>query len=134
MEILKSFENDGYIYCLLTPLNYMDSKLVKIGKIEMKRNDTEKQVLNKLLRRYSTYYDDMYTVLHFIRVGDCHEAEKRLFKKLSSIKYNRELYFYDLKKISNEFENTSKIYPNIQILLSDNNIETLTKLNSNRRR
>jgi hypothetical protein len=41
--------NDGFIYCILTNLKHEQNQipLVKIGKIEMKRQDTDEQVYNK---------------------------------------------------------------------------------------
>lgn len=130
-NLLSSFKNDGYVYCLLLPLKFNGCKLVKIGKIEMKRNDTEQQVLNKLLRRYNTYYGDKYDVINFERVGNCHDAEKFLFENLKSIKYDREMYFYNEKLLSDAFEELSSIFPNIQTLLCKSDPQTLSLLNAN---
>lgn len=128
-RLLTSFENDGYIYCLSIPVRSMGRKLVKLGKIGMKRNDTEQQVLNKLLRRYNTYYGEHYDVIHFERVGNCHAAEKYLFDELTCIKCDREMYYYDVTMLSNAFEEVCKLYPSIQKLLCDSDLETLFELN-----
>ena len=111
-QLIESYYNDGYVYCLSTGLNHDDVPLVKIGKIEMKRNDTEQQVLNKLLRRYNTYYPD-YDVIQFVRVGNCHKAELYVFELLKEYHYKREIYYYN-EIISDMFEKICDEYPSIQ--------------------
>ena len=93
-ELLESYDNDGYIYCLMTGLSVLSNgssqqehSLVKIGKIGMKKNENEQQVIDKLLRRYNTYYPD-YDVIHFMRVGNCHKAEMSIFESLKHLHYN----------------------------------------------
>ena len=112
--------------CLLTGLNHSDVPLVKIGKIEMKRNDTEQQVLNKLLRRYNTYYPD-YDVIQFVRVGNCHKAELYVFELMKEHHYKREIYYYNKDMISNVFEKMCNEYPSIQdqLLYTDTSIVSL---------
>lgn len=128
-KIIDSYYNDGYVYCLLTPLYAMGHQLVKIGKIEMKRNETDQQVINKLIRRYNTYYSDKYDILHFERVGNCHDAEKRIFDILNTLNYKREIYMYNDKKISDAFEVITNEYPCIQKLLCNSDVNILSNTN-----
>ena len=123
-KLVESYYNDGYIYCLSTGLKVNDIPLVKIGKIGMKIHDTEQQVINKLLRRYNTYYPD-YDVIQFVRVGNCHKAEMSVFQLLkdTGLHYKREIY-YNNAIISDVFDNIKEEYPNIQeqLLKSDSTI------------
>lgn len=131
MEYLKeSFHNDGFVYCILTKLQGHKRHLVKIGKIEMRRNDTEQQVLNKLVRRYNTYYPD-YEILDFMRTGNCHKAESDIFQILMSqgIHYKRELFFYEQEIIREAFDKACEKYPSIQDVLEKTPVTTLTNLN-----
>jgi hypothetical protein len=129
-KLVDSYYNDGYIYCLSTGLKVNDISLVKIGKIGMKINDTEQQVINKLLRRYNTYYPD-YDVLQFVRVGNCHKAELSVFELLkdTGLHYKREIY-YNNNKISEIFDNISKEYPSIQDQLLKSDSMTISSLNN----
>jgi hypothetical protein len=129
-KLVDSYYNDGYIYCLSTGLKVNDISLVKIGKIGMKVNDTEQQVINKLLRRYNTYYPD-YDVLQFVRVGNCHKAELSVFELLkdTGLHYKREIY-YNNNKISEIFDNISKEYPSIQDQLLKSDSITISSLNN----
>jgi chitinase len=128
-KIINSYYNDGYVYCLLTPIYSSNNKLAKIGKIEMKRSDTEQQVINKLIRRYNTYYSDKYEIIHFERVGNCHDAEKMIFNILNNLHYKRELYKYDEDKMSNAFDIMTDEYPCIQKLLCKTGISILSNTN-----
>lgn len=129
-KLLDSYYNDGYIYCLSTGLKVNDVPLVKIGKIGMKVNDTEQQVINKLLRRYNTYYPD-YEIIHFIRVGNCHKAELSVFELLKDTRlhYKREIY-YNNNKISEVFDNIKEEFPSIQEQLLKSNSTTTSNLNN----
>ena len=129
-KLLDSYYNDGYIYCLSTGLKVNDVPLVKIGKIGMKVNDTEQQVINKLLRRYNTYYPD-YEVIQFIRVGNCHKAELSVFELLkdTGLHYKREIY-YNNNKISEVFDNIKEEFPSIQEQLLKSNSTTTSNLNN----
>lgn len=131
LSLLDSVKNDGYIYCILTGMkNKMGDNLVKIGKIEMKRNETEHQVINKLLRRYNTYYPD-YEIVQFIRTGNHHEAEIYIFDLLKHLHYKREHYIYNAKDIEDAFNNGNEKFPNIQELLEKSSVEDISLLNKN---
>ncbi len=127
-ELLESYDNDGYVYCLMTGLNAMDVSLVKIGKIGMKKNENEQQVIDKLLRRYNTYYPD-YDVIHFIRVGNCHKAELSIFESLKHLHYKREIYTYEINDIASAFEKAVREYPSIQERLEITDISIISELN-----
>jgi hypothetical protein len=128
-ELLESYDNDGYVYCIMTGLNKVNSmSLVKIGKIGMKKNETEQQVIDKLLRRYNTYYPD-YEVAHFMRTGNCHKAELSIFESLKHIHYRREIYTYVFEDIKTAFEKAGMEYPNIQEQLEKADITVVTELN-----
>lgn len=115
-ELINSYLNDGFIYCILTNLKKEKNCLVKIGKIEMKRQDTEEQVYNKLLRRYNTYYPQ-YSVIYFKRTGNCHLAETFVFKELKKLHYIKEMYFFDEFEIQEAFAKASDRYPCVDELL-----------------
>ena len=127
-NLVDSYYNDGYVYCLKIPSNIFGVELVKIGKIEMKRDDTEQNVIDKLLRRYNTYYVE-YDVLEFMRVGNCHLAEKYIFEILKEMHYKKEMYVYDNMKITNAFKAALERYPNIRDRLASVDINTMSKLN-----
>jgi hypothetical protein len=129
-KLVESYYNDGYIYCLSTGLKANDIPLVKIGKIGMKVNDTEQQVINKLLRRYNTYYPD-YDVIQFVRVGNFHKAELSVFQLLkdTGLHYKREIY-YNNDIISDVFDNIREEYPNIQEQLLKSDSTTISTLNN----
>jgi hypothetical protein len=128
-ELLESYDNDGYVYCLMTGLSKVNSmSLVKIGKIGMKKNETEQQVIDKLLRRYNTYYPD-YEVVHFMRTGNCHKAELSIFESLKHLHYRREIYTYVLGDIKAAFEKAGMEYPSIQEQLEKADIYVVSELN-----
>jgi hypothetical protein len=103
-------------------------QLVKIGKTRMKTQDTEKQVIKKLLTRYNTYYPE-YDVLHFIRTGNCHLAEKHIFKNLKKLHYKKEIYIYDKRQIQRAFNVANRCYPNAQEQLLELNVNQITIAN-----
>jgi|LakMenE18May11ns_1017448.scaffolds.fasta_scaffold9954569_5 hypothetical protein len=129
-QLINSYYNDGYVYCLLTRMQDPVSKkpLVKIGKTKMKIENTEKQVVKKLLSRYNTYYPE-YDVVHFIRTGNCHLAEKHVFKNLKKLHYKKEIYIYDKKQIQTAFDMINKCFPNAQQQLLKLNVEQITTTN-----
>jgi hypothetical protein len=135
-ELLESYDNDGYVYCIMTGLNIRSYtvlelnfvSLVKIGKVGMKKNETEQQVLDKLLRRYNTYYPD-YEVIQFMRTGNCHKAELSIFESLKHLHYKREIYTYNFDDIQVAFEKAGKEYPNIQEILERTDIQVVSELN-----
>jgi len=129
MDIINSYYNDGYIYCLKTPLYSSNENLVKIGKISMKKKETEQQIVDKLIRRYSTYYSDNFEIIYFKRVGNCHEAEKEIFNVLKNIHYKKEMYLYKQKQISSAFDTISAEYPCLQTLLNKVDVYTLSSIN-----
>ena len=129
-QLISSYYNDGYVYCLLTRMSDPVSKnpLVKIGKTKMKTQDTENQVIKRLLTRYNTYYPE-YDMLHFIRTGNCHLAEKHIFKNLKKFHYKKEIYIYDKKQIQRAFDIANKCFPNAQEQLLELNVDQLTTAN-----
>lgn len=129
-RLINSYYNDGYVYCLLTRMSDPVSKkqLVKIGKTKMKTQDTENQVIKRLLTRYNTYYPE-YDVLHFIRTGNCHLAEKHIFKNLKKFHYKKEIYVYDKKQIQRAFDIAKRSYPNAQEQLLELDVDQLTTAN-----
>lgn len=128
-KILDSYYNDGYVYCFLSGLTNVNNKnLVKIGKTQFKATDTEQQTMNGLLRRYSTYYPD-FEVIHFLRVGNCHLAELKLFELLKNLHYHKEHYIFDKDLVNNAFNQVSTEFPNIQDLITSVDINTSTRIN-----
>lgn len=129
-KLISSYYNDGYVYCLLTRMRDPVSKkqLVKIGKTKMKIQDTENQVVKRLLSRYNTYYPE-YDVIHFIRTGNCHLAEKHVFKNLKKLHYKKEIYIFDKKQIQKAFDITNKCFPNAQEQLLELNVDQITTAN-----
>ena len=125
-NVLDGYFNDGYIYCLL--ISFQNTPLVKIGKVGMKLKESEQQVINKLRRRYNTYYPE-YEICYFMRASNYHKAEVYIFDLLKELHYKREIYYHDPVKIKQAFEKTSLHYPNIQSLILDSTPHFLTKLN-----
>jgi hypothetical protein len=127
-ELLESYDNDGYVYCILLPEPISAMSLVKIGKIGMKKNESEQQVIDKLLRRYNTYYPD-YEVVHFMRTGNYHKAELSIFESLKHLHYRREIYTYVFEDIKIAFEKAGIEYPSIQENLEKADISVISELN-----
>lgn len=128
-NILDSYYNDGYIYCFMSGLKCKNgNNLVKIGKTSLKKSYTEQQTLNGLINRYSTYYPD-FEIIHFIRVGNCHLAELRVFELLNDLHYNKEHYIFNDKIINQVFEQILLEYPNIQELIKKVDINVLNNIN-----
>lgn len=124
-ELIDSYENDGYVYCIKTGLN---DNLVKIGKISMKQNDTEQNVIDRLVRRYNTYYPDC-EIIEFMRTGNCHMAELNIFDLLKHLHYKREMYNYNYEDINEAFNKSVKKYPTIQDRLKRFDVKVLSELN-----
>ena len=94
----------------------------------MKKNETEQQVLDKLIRRYNTYYPD-FEVIQFMRTGNCHKAELSIFESLKHLHYRREIYTYKFDDISMAFEKALKEYPSIQDRLEKADVSVVSDFN-----
>jgi len=128
-NLLKDgYVNDGFIYCIDPYININGKKIVKIGKIAMKINDTYDSVLKRLSSRYNTYYPNK-EIIYFERVNNCHKAERYLFSLIDSLKYKRELFYYDNIKIKCAFNKMNKIYPDMKLIIKKLSVKTLTKIN-----
>ena len=66
----------------------------------MKLHETKKHVEDRLYNRYATYYPE-HNKIYFIRVIDCHMAEKELFELLQDINCNKEFFYKEEKKYFN---------------------------------
>ncbi len=121
-ELLESYDNDGYVYCILLPEPISAMSLVKIGKIGMKKNESEQQVIDKLLRQ-------VYEVVHFMRTGNYHKAELSIFESLKHLHYRREIYTYVFEDIKIAFEKAGMEYPSIQENLEKADISVISELN-----
>lgn len=131
MDYLKylsdNYKEDGFIYCIRTGLKVENKEIVKCGRVEMKREENEIDVVEKVLRRYNTYYTDC-EIIHWKRVGNNKKAEKRLFEKLKELHYEKEKFIYD-DKIENIFNEVEKEFPCIENILEKVSIENQTLLN-----
>lgn len=123
-DVIESYDNDGYIYCIMP----MKLNVVKIGKIGMKKNETEQQVIDKLIRRYNTYYPD-FEILYFLRTGNCHKAELDIFESLKHLQYKREIYNYKEEDIKEAFKKAGEEYPSIQDIIEKMDVDILCKVN-----
>ncbi len=129
-NLLKTgYKNEGYIYCIEPQIEIKGKKIVKIGKIAMKIEDSEIDIENKLASRYGTYYPD-YELLYFERVSDCHLAEKKLFKLLKGIRHDREFFYKENHLLEKGFKNMRKIFPDINEYIKNFDEVSLTKLNN----
>lgn len=125
MDILvNSYLNDGYIYCI----HVKGSETVKIGKTTMNSKYNEEEVLSKLLNRYSTYYPDCY-ILNYIRVGNYHKAEVTIFNLLDHLHSNKEHFQFNETEITNAFNIIKELYPDVNSLVKNTNINLLAKTN-----
>jgi hypothetical protein len=128
--LLKTgYKNEGYIYCIEPQIEIKGKKIVKIGKISMKIDESEIDIENKLATRYGTYYPD-YELLYFERVNDCHVAEKTLFKLLKRIRHDREFFYKENDLLEKGFNKMKKLYPDINDFIKNLNETNLTKLNN----
>ena len=125
--IKDNYKEDGFIYCIKTGLKLNGKEIVKCGRVEMKREESEMDVIEKLIRRYNTYYTDC-EVLYWKRVGNNREAERDLFKKIKEFHYEKEKFIYD-KKIEIAFEQLEEEYPSIENIIGTISIEEQTELN-----
>lgn len=122
-----NYKEDGFIYCIKTGIEINKREIVKCGRIEMKIEEDEIEIVNKLLRRYNTYYADC-EILYWKRVGNNKEAEKRLFEKIKELHYEKEKFWLD-ERIKEAFEEVETEYPSIEDTISKIPIEKQTKLN-----
>ena len=132
-EFINYYKNDGYIYCIGGGLIKLDNgnetrKIVKIGKTCMKIQETEETMLNRLLSRYSTSMPDCY-IIHYTRVGNCHLAEKKIFKLLNDIHYKKEHFLYNKKKIEIGFNHIKKQFPDINTIIKNTSVNEVSKIN-----
>jgi len=127
--ILDNYTNDGYLYCIKTNLDGKD--IVKIGKTGMKMKDSEDHVITKLHRRYNTYYPS-YEMLYLIRVNNHNEAERKLFSMLSHLRLDEkhEIFYYEQMEIDRVFGIIKAMYPCIDSLIKELNVDDLTVLNN----
>lgn len=124
-RLIHSYLNDGYIYCI----HVLGQKTVKIGKTQMKDKYNEEEVLTKLLGRYSTFNADCY-ILTYIRVGDHHKAEIKVFNLLNDLHYKMEQYIYNETRIKDAFNTIAMLYPNVNTLICENlNTTILSNVN-----
>lgn len=131
MEYLEeNYKEDGFIYCIKTGLKDKNGReIVKCGRVEMKREELEMEVVEKIIRRYSTYYTEC-EILYWKRVGNNKKAEKELFKKIRELKYEKEKFILEEKKIEESFEEIGRVYPNIEEVIEKISIEKQTELNN----
>ncbi len=122
--VANAYLNDGFLYCVTT----MDNRLRKLGKTQMLQSQDKDKVLSSILNRYSTYYPNC-SVVHVIRVGNYHEAEKMLFEVLQDIHYEREFFWGDPHKIREAFAYVSYRFPHVGDLLPLMSPEEKTDLN-----
>lgn len=106
-ELIDSYINDGYIYCIL-PKSNDKPPVVKIGKTICEKN---------LLARYSTYLPGC-SILLCKRTGNLHLAEKMVFKELTSIHYENEWFHFNEDKIESAFKKAIDKYPSVETLLN----------------
>lgn len=125
--IKENYKEDGFIYCIKTGFNENGKSIVKCGRVEMKKEENEFDVVEKVLRRYNTYYMDC-EIIYWKRVGNNREAEKKLFRKLEKLHYEKEKFYYD-KQIEDIFNEIEKEYPSIENIIGELSIEKQTKLN-----
>lgn len=123
----ENYKEDGYIYCIKTGLKVENKEIVKCGRVEMKIEENEIEVVEKVLRRYNTYYTDC-EIIHWKRVGNNKKAEKRLFEKLKELHYEKEKFIND-SKIENIFNEIEKEYPCIESIIGKVSIEKQSLLN-----
>lgn len=125
-KAINGYQNDGYVYCIKTGNQINGNQIVKIGKIGMK--ESEEITLSNLLNRYSTYHPNCI-IYKFVRVSNHHDAEKYIFKLLKSIHYKKEHFYFDERLINNAFNFIKTCYPDINTLVSNSDINTVSNLN-----
>lgn len=127
--IENAIQNDGYIYCIIGGFIEKNNTIIrtcKIGKIGMKQN--ESCTLQSLLNRYSTYIPDC-KIYKFIRVSDCNKAENDIFNMLTNIHYKKEHFYFEQNIIDNAFNDIKIRYPDINTLIINSDINTISNLN-----
>jgi len=125
-KIIDGYNNDGYIYCINTGSFIEGNEIIKIGKIGMK--ESEESTLSTLLNRYSTYYPNCI-IYKSVRVSNCHKSEKYIFEILKSIHYKKEHFYFDKDKIDIAFNEIKMMYPDINTIVMNSDINTISKLN-----
>ena len=128
-KAIDGYNNDGYIYCITGTFienNNTIYKTCKIGKTEMKT--TSDKTLSALLDRYSTYIPDS-KIYKFIRVSNCHKAEVNIFEILKDVHYKKEHFYFDQNKIDYAFNRIKTDYPDINTIVINSDIITVSNLN-----
>lgn len=126
--ITDNYKEDGFIYCINTGIKSGDKEIVKCGRVEMKQEENEIDVVEKILRRYNTYYTDC-EIVHWKRVGNNKLAEKELFRRLKDFHYEKEKFWYD-KIMEKIFEEIELDFPSIENVIGKVTVENQTKLNT----
>lgn len=140
-KIIDAYENDGYIYCIITGsfiegtlnterVSGQGKQIVKIGKISLKKS--EENTLSDLLNRYSTYFPDC-KIYKFIRVSNRHKAETKIFEMLSELSYKKEHFYFDENKIDNAFNEIKMLFPDINTIVINSEIDQISRINKNLR-
>lgn len=128
-HIIDAYKNDGFIYCITGTFIEIDNimyKTCKIGKIQMKH--TYDKTLSSLLCRYSTYIPDC-KIHKFVRVSNCHKAEKRLFEMLEVIHHKKEHFYLDIDIIDESFDKVEMCYQNIDTIAKNLDIISMSSVN-----
>lgn len=126
--IRKNYKKDGFIYCIDNGMKIKGMKVVKCGRIRMKRDEDEWMVVEKLLKRYNTYYINC-ELLQWKRVGNNIDAERKLFSILSSLHYEKEKYIYEKNTIDKAFKQVEDEFPTIESIITKMSIQKQTQLN-----
>ena len=125
-KVIDGYLNDGCIYCIKTG-NFIESnQIVKIGKTIIKEN--EDITLDSLLNRYSTYYPNCI-IYKFVRVSNRHTAEKYIFEILKDIHYKKEHFYFNERLINDAFDKIKIEYPDINTMVINCDINTVSHLN-----
>jgi S-adenosylmethionine synthetase len=125
-KAIDGYQNDGYVYCIKTNSFIEDNQIVKIGKIGMK--ESEESTLSTLLNRYSTYHPNC-VIYKSVRVSNHHDAEKYIFELLKDIHYKKEHFYFDEHKIEQAFDLIKTSYPDINTVVLNSDINTVSNLN-----
>jgi hypothetical protein len=125
-QAIDGYHNDGYVYCIKTGNHINGKQIVKIGKTVMK--ESEYVTLSTLLNRYSTYHPNCI-IYKSVRVSNCHKAEVDIFNILKDIHYKKEHFYFDENKIEQAFDLIKTSYPDINTVVSNSDIVTVSNLN-----
>lgn len=128
-KAIVNFEKrGGFLYCLTYDNNIKNVGYVKIGMTHRKLNETNENVLDRLKKRYHTYYPHV-NILKFVKVSDCDKAEKTLFTCLKKYHLTNELYKYNKRAIEQSFNKVLNKYSDLSMILTRLDAVELTKLN-----